>query len=246
MKFALKNNSLISRSALVLLTLLLSACAAKQPLSAPEIDPWEPMNRSIFKFNAGFDKLLYKPISSGYNKVVPGPVKEVVGNMLDNLAYPGTIINLLLQGRFRDAWTGTKRFVVNSTIGIFGALDVASSAEIPLHNEDFGQTLAVWGWDNSRYLMLPFFGPSTIRDATGRTGNSYLEPVSYLAAQKNIWPPWLLEKAHVRIQLLEQEELIESSNDAYILIRDVWLQNREFEIYNGDPPLPDYEALLEE
>ncbi len=246
MEKILKNKILFQRAALLVFMLLLSACASKQPLSAPEIDPWEPMNRSVFAFNAGFDKVLYRPISSGYNKVVPGPIKEVVGNMLDNLASPGTIINLLLQGRIRDAWVGTKRFVINSTVGIFGALDVASSAEIPLYDEDFGQTLAVWGWNDSRYLMLPFLGPSTIRDAGGRVGNGYIEPISYMAAQKNIWAPWVLEKAHVRIALMAQEEIIESSNDVYIMIRDVWLQNREFDIYNGDPPLPDYEALLEE
>ncbi len=246
MEITLKNNPFINQAIVVLTVLLLSACASKQPLSAPEIDPWEPMNRSIFKFNAGFDKVLYRPISSGYDKLMPDPIQEVVGNMLDNLAYPGTIINLLLQGRLKDAWTGTKRFVINSTIGIFGALDVASSAEIPLHDEDFGQTLAVWGWNESRYLMLPIFGPSTIRDAGGRLGNTYVEPVSYLAGQKSIWTPWVLEKAHVRIRLMEQESLIKDSNDPYILVRDVWLQNREFNIYNGDPPPPDYEALLEE
>lgn len=226
--------------------LLLSACAASGPISDPENDPWENYNRSIHKFNSGFDKVLLKPVTSGYHKITPEPIRKGIGNFLNNLAYPNTIFNLLLQGEFRNALISTERFLFNSTVGIFGIFDVASNAEIPLHDEDFGQTLAVWGWDNSRYFVLPIFGPSTIRDGFGRLGNTYLDPVSYLASEENIWAPWILDKLHVRIRLMNQEEMIKSSYDPYIFIRDAWLQHREFKIYNGDPPALDYEAFLED
>lgn len=232
--------------ALLLSILLLSACATNTTLSDPVNDPWEGYNRAVHKFNKGFDKVLFKPLATGYDKITPEPIQEVLGNFLNNLAYPNTIINLFLQGQFGDALTGTGRFLINSTVGIFGIFDVASSAEIPLHDEDFGQTLAVWGWDNSRYFVLPVFGPSTIRDGFGRIGNTYMDPVSYLADKENIWAPWIIDKLHVRIRLMDQEEVIKSSYDPYIFIRDAWLQNREFKIYNGDPPALDYEAFLEE
>jgi len=225
---------------------LLSACATSGPVSDPENDPWEHYNRSIHKFNTGFDKVLFKPLASGYRSITPEPIRQGIGNFLNNLAYPNTVFNLLLQGEFRNALTGAGRFLMNSTLGILGIFDVASEADIPLHDEDFGQTLAVWGWDSSRYFVLPIFGPSTVRDGIGRLGNRYLDPVTYLASEENIWTPWVLDKLHVRIRLMNQEELIKSSYDPYIFIRDAWLQNREFKIYNGDPPALDYEAFLED
>jgi phospholipid-binding lipoprotein MlaA len=242
----MKNKPLQQWLLILFSTLLLSACATNVPISDPENDPWERYNRSVHKFNKTFDKALYRPLASGYNKITPEPIQEVLGNFLNNLAYPNTIINLFLQGQFRNGLIGTGRFLVNSTVGIFGIFDVASSAEIPLDDEDFGQTLAVWGWDNSRYFVLPIFGPSTIRDGFGRIGNTYMDPVSYLANEENIWAPWIIDKLHVRVRLMNQEETIESSYDPYIFIRDAWLQNRDFKIYNGDPPALDYEAFLEE
>ncbi|MCF6226568.1 MAG: VacJ family lipoprotein [Xanthomonadales bacterium] len=224
---------------------LLSACATSGPVSDPENDPWEHYNRSIHKFNTGFDKALLKPVTSSYRKIAPKPIRKGLGNFLNNLAYPNTILNLLLQGQFRKALISTERFIFNSTVGIFGIFDVASNAEIPLHDEDLGQTLAVWGWDNSRYFVLPLFGPSTVRDGVARLGNKYFDPVTYLATEENIWSPWVLDKLHVRIRLMNQEEMINSSYDPYTFIRDAWLQNREFKIYNGDTPALDYEAFLE-
>ncbi|MCF6263722.1 MAG: VacJ family lipoprotein [Xanthomonadales bacterium] len=242
----MKTKSIYKFLSILLCVFLLSACATSGPISDSENDPWENYNRSMHKFNTGFDKALLKPVASGYRKITPEPVRKGLGNFLNNLAYPNTIFNLLLQGEFRKALISTERFIFNSTVGIFGIFDVASNAEIPLHDEDLGQTLAVWGWDNSRYFVLPFFGPSTVRDGFGRLGNRYLDPVTYLAAEKSTWSPWVLDKLHVRIRLMDQEELIESSNDPYVFIRDVWLQNREFKIYNGDPPALDYEAFLED
>ena len=242
----MKNNIIRRWSLLLMCSLLVSACASNQPVSDPENDPWESYNRSMHKFNDGVDKVLLRPISSGYDKVMPAPVKKVLGNVVNNLVYPSTIINLFLQGRFADAWTSSGRFLVNSTVGLLGIIDVATNMEIPLHDEDFGQTLAVWGWDSSRYFVLPFLGPSTIRDGFGRVGNNYMDPVNYLATEKDIWAPWIIDKLHARISLIPQEDAINSSYDPYIFIRDAWLQNREFKIYNGDPPALDYEAFLEE
>lgn len=242
----MKNKTLQQWLLIVFSALILSACATNAPLSDPENDPWEGYNRSVHKFNYTFDKVLFRPLASGYKKITPEPAQEIIGNFLHNLAYPNTILNLFLQGQFADAFKGTGRFLINSTVGFFGFFDVASSAEIPLHDEDLGQTLAVWGWDNSRYFVLPIFGPSTVRDGVGRLGNSYMDPVTYLASEKSIWTPWVVDKLDVRVGLMSQEEALKSSYDPYIFIRDAWLQHREFKIYNGDPPALDYEAFLED
>ncbi|OZA16678.1 MAG: hypothetical protein B7X85_06195, partial [Thiotrichales bacterium 17-46-47] len=131
---------------------------------ANQIDPYESFNRPIDEFNAGFDKHAFKPVAEGYVAITPDPARQAVHNFISNLFEPETIVNDLLQGKFTQAVQDTARFIFNSTFGLFGLIDIATPMGLPYNNEDFGQTLAVWGWKDSDYVALPFLGPSTVRD----------------------------------------------------------------------------------
>ena len=151
------------------LAVSLAACSSQQITpSDPERDPWEAYNRKIHAFNMGFDKYLFRPVATGYDRIMPDAPQRGVRNFFRNLAYPVTFLNLILQGKFDDSLTATGRFLMNMSLGVFGFFDVASKAGIPEFDEDFGQTLAVWGWKDSRFLVMPVFGPYTARDFLGR------------------------------------------------------------------------------
>jgi phospholipid-binding lipoprotein MlaA len=233
---------------LLLLQLLLLAGCASQPatMTDPERDPWEAYNRKIHTFNMGFDKAIFRPVARGYDAIVPDAPQRGVRNFFKNLSYPVTFINLILQGKFQDSLTATGRFLMNSTVGGLGFVDVASKVDIPKYDEDFGQTLAVWGWRDSRYLVMPIFGPFTARDFIGRGFYGYFHPISYAVREYNNYIPLVVDLISLRAELLPFQAELDAASDPYVLVRDVWLQNREYKIYNGDPPQPDYDALLEE
>lgn len=233
---------------LLLLQLLLLAGCASQPatMTDPERDPWEAYNRKIHSFNMGFDKAIFRPVARGYDAIVPDAPQRGVRNFFKNLSYPVTFINLILQGKFQDSLTATGRFLMNSTVGGLGFVDVASKVDIPKYDEDFGQTLAVWGWRDSRYLVMPIFGPYTARDFIGRGFYGYFHPISYAVREYNNYIPLVVDLISLRAELLPFQAELDAASDPYVLVRDVWLQNREYKIYNGDPPQPDYDALLEE
>jgi len=238
---------LLSRASSILLVILLSACAS-QPvtMTEPERDPWEPYNRKIHAFNMGLDKAIFRPVARGYDFIMPDAPQRGVRNFFDNLAYPVTFLNLLLQGQFADSLTATGRFLVNTTVGLLGFFDIASKEGIPDFDEDFGQTLAVWGWQDSRYLVMPLFGPFTMRDLLGRGFYGYAHPLTYYAREHDTYLPIAVDLITRRAAFLPFDDDIRNANDPYSLIRDAWLQRREFLIYDGDPPAPDYDALLED
>lgn len=215
-------------------------------MTDPERDPWEAYNRKIHSFNMGFDKAIFRPVAKGYDAIVPDAPQRGIRNFFKNLSYPVTFINLILQGKFQDSLTATGRFLMNSTVGGLGFVDVASKVDIPKYDEDFGQTLAVWGWRDSRYLVMPIFGPYTARDFIGRGFYGYFHPISYAVREYNNYIPLVVDLISLRAELLPFQAELDAANDPYVLVRDVWLQNREYKIYNGDPPQPDYDALLEE
>ena len=208
---------------------MLAACAG-QPItpSDPERDPWEAYNRKIHAFNMGLDRYVMRPVAKGYDVIMPDAPQRGVRNFFRNLSYPVDFLNLILQGKFGDSIQATTRFLINTTVGLGGFFDVATREGIPRYEEDFGQTLAVWGWDESR----SFYG--------------YFHPLSYLAREKNSYSLIVIDLITLRAELLPFDQQIEDASDPYILIRDVYLQNREFKIYDGDPPAPDYDALLED
>lgn len=237
----------VNTTLVTLVLILLTACSA-QPVtpSDPERDPWEAYNRKVHAFNMGVDRALLKPVAKGYDFIMPDAPQRGVRNFFRNLAYPVTFLNLLAQGKFAGAMDATGRFFINSTAGLAGFFDVATKVGIPSYDEDLGQTLAVWGWKDSRYLVMPFFGPNTLRDVLGRSFYGYFHPVSYVAREYNNYWPMAIDLVTLRAELLPFDPQMESAPDPYILVRDVYLQNREFRIFDGDPPAPDYDALLEE
>lgn len=242
-----KMHPLLSRVCAGLLAMLLGACASQPTtMSDPERDPWESYNRKIHAFNMGLDKAIFRPVAKGYDVIMPDGPQRGGRNFFNNLAYPVTFLNLLLQGRFKDSLGATGRFLVNTTVGLLGFFDVASKEGIPEYDEDFGQTFAHWGWKDSRYLVMPFFGPFTTRDVLGSIGDSYIYPVSYYTREHDNYLPIAVDLLTRRAALLTFDDDIEAAHDSYTLIRDAYLQRREFLIYDGDPPAPDYDAMLED
>lgn len=231
---------------LAVLLAILGGCSSQQvTLTDPERDPWEAYNRKIHAFNMGFDRALFRPVAKGYDYIMPDAPQRGVRNFFRNLAYPVTFLNLILQGKFEDSLTATGRFLMNSTVGLLGFFDVATKADIPKFDEDFGQTLAVWGWKDSRYLVMPIFGPYTARDFIGRGFYGYFHPISYMAREHNNYSLVIIDLITLRAELLQFDEQLQAAPDPYVMVRDVYLQNREFRIFDGDPPAPDYDALLE-
>lgn len=231
----------------LLLALLLSGCATQQTAPTdPERDPWEGYNRRIHSFNDSLDRAVFLPVARGYDAVMPDAPQRGVRNFFRNLGYPVTLLSSLLQGKMDRAFTSTGRFLMNSTVGVLGFFDVATRAGIPYYDEDFGQTLATWGWEDSRYLVMPVLGPFTVRDVLGRSLSSYVHPVSWAVREHDQYIPLVVDLVSLRAELLPLQADIDAASDPYVLIRDVYLQRREYEIYDGDPPAPDYDALLEE
>lgn len=195
-------------------------------------DPWEGFNRRVFAFNDVLDRYALKPVAQGYRTVTPDPVQTGVGNFFSNLSEIRTAINSLLQGKPANAGLATSRFLINSTVGVAGLLDYATHMQITADDEDFGQTLAVWGWEDSRYLVLPLLGPSTLRDTTGLPADIAAHPNTYVEDDKVRIGLTALNIVDTRAGLLDQESLI--SGDRYRFIRDAYLQRRQFLIDDGE------------
>ena len=229
------------------LVIAVSACSSHQTVATdPERDPWEAYNRKIHGFNMGLDRYLMRPVAKGYDTIMPDAPQRGVRNFFRNLGEPVTFLNQLLQGKVGESINTMARFMMNSTVGLAGFFDISTKAGIPYINEYFGQNMAVWGWKDSRYLVMPFFGPYTLRDFAGRSFYGYFHPVSYMVREHNAYYLIAIDLITLRAQLLPFDEQLQGAADPYILVRDVYLQNREFNIYDGDPPAPDYEALLED
>jgi phospholipid-binding lipoprotein MlaA len=208
-------------------------------------DPWEKWNRKMHRFNNGVDKHVAKPLAKAYVAVVPRPMRLGVSNFFNNLSQPVSALNALLQGRPKQAAQSLGRFALNTTLGIGGLFDPASDAHLPNHGEDFGQTLGVWGWKRSRYVELPLFGPRTVRDVFGMAGDAPLAPLPNIEEDKARVFLQGLQLVDIRTQLFAVDSMREGAADDYTLVRDAWLQRRNYQI-NGDldqakhDELPDY------
>lgn len=208
---------------------------------ARNIDPWERTNRKIFNFNDTIDRDIMEPLASGLDRIIPQPINIGVTNFFDNLAEISNIINNALQGKPADAVSDTGRLLVNSTMGIGGLFDPATHMGLEKHDEDFGQTLAVWGVKSGPYMVLPFLGPSTGRDTTALIGDFATDPVSWVTD----WPAYFaifgVRLIDRRIDLLTTIELLEQASlDRYVFQRDAWLQNREYEINDRNLATEDF------
>ena len=210
-----------------LLVLLLSF-----PIFGEEIDdPFEDLNRDIFIFNEKLDEKLLKPAALTYRKVTPQFARTGVTNFFNNLEEIDTTINQVLQGEIKYAFNDASRFVINSTIGLLGLIDVASKMGLERHEEDFGQTLGVWGFNSGPYIMIPFLGPSNPRDLLSRPISSFLSGT--FAMEDNDVKLTLIgiDALETRERLLDAETLI--IGDKYIFVKDAYVQSREYEINNG-------------
>ena len=202
------------------------------PIFGEEInDPFEDLNRDIFIFNEKLDEKLLKPAALTYRKVTPQFARTGVTNFFNNLEEIDTTINQVLQGEIKYAFNDAGRFVINSTIGLFGLIDVASKIGLEKHEEDFGQTLGVWGFNSGPYIMIPFLGPSNPRDLLSRPISSFLSGT--FAMEDNDVKLTLvgIDALETRERLLDAETLI--IGDKYIFVKDAYLQSREYEINNG-------------
>jgi phospholipid-binding lipoprotein MlaA len=195
------------------------------------IDPWEPMNRRIFAFNETLDKYILRPTAKGYRAVVPDPAERGVTNFISNVYEFNSIVNSLLQGRPGNALTSAGRFLVNSTVGLAGLLDVATPMGIEHSPTDFDQTLYTWGVESGPFVMLPVFGPRTVRSATGYFVDTYTSLPAFLDDQEYAYLFWTVEAVDIRAQLLKADELV--TGDRYIFIRNAYLERRQF-ILSGE------------
>jgi phospholipid-binding lipoprotein MlaA len=197
-----------------------------------DVDPLEPLNRQLFLLNDVLDKYLVKPVARGYQYVTPDIVERGVGNFFANMYDATSAVNAALQWKWVGAAQSGGRFLVNSTLGIAGVFDVATPLGIRPYRADFGQTLAVWGFDAGPYLMVPLFGPRTVRSGVGTLVDLYTSVPTYIDSETVRYSIWGLEIVDTRARLLQAEELI--SGDRYIFVRDAYLQQREYFINDGE------------
>lgn len=245
--------------AILLVAISLGACAARptdpedRAVYQETNDPFEPMNRGVFWFNEKLDVLFLRPVAIGYRKAVPRGIRAGVGNFLDNLESPVILLNELLQGEWQRASDTTGRFMANTILGLGGLIDIASDAGIPKHDEDFGQTLAVWGVESGPYLVLPVLGPTNFRDGLGRAVDSVADPfgsvvqddldLGVTATRTGI------DVIDFRADNIETiDDLRRSSLDFYATVRSAYRQQRAAAISNGrngdgfdGPPLVDFD-----
>ncbi|MGR9087085.1 MAG: MlaA family lipoprotein [Gammaproteobacteria bacterium] len=239
----------------LLFAAFLTGCAGSAtPRISQDDDAWEGWNRGAQVFNDSLDDAVMKPLAKGYQAVTPEPVDEGVTHFFSNLGDIGVSINDLLQFKILQGGMDFSRFLINTTAGVAGFFDVAQKIGLPKHNEDFGQTLGVWGVPSGTYLVLPFFGPSSPRDAAGLLGDALLNPLTYVsvfggaAVNAATAGSKVLDVTDTRAGLLSSEKILdEAAIDRYEFIKNAYRQQREYLIYDGSPPeSAEDELLLEE
>ncbi|HEU4655837.1 MAG TPA: VacJ family lipoprotein [Steroidobacteraceae bacterium] len=226
----------IRKFAFIGCALALVGCATT-PGRTVNDDRFEGFNRGVYKFNDTIDRAALKPVAKGYEKVTPHWMRIGVSNFFSNLEYPAVVINQFLQGKGKLGLRDTGRFLINTTLGLGGILDVATHMGLDKNDEDFGQTLAKWGVSSGPYLTLPLFGPSSLRDAPSRVVDYFFHPSSYWDIPWEAqWGQRTLDVVQMRAGLLPLDPTLQRAYDPYAFIRDAWVQQREFAIFDGNPP----------
>jgi phospholipid-binding lipoprotein MlaA len=219
-----------------LVVAVLSTGCASGPNANPK-DPLEPMNRSISRFNDSLDENVLKPVATSYQDVTPDLVKKGVRNVFNNLSDIWSTVNNGLQLKGRDTAESLMRSVVNTVFGIYGIFDVATPIGLERHPEDFGQTLGVWGVPNGPYVVLPLFGPSTLRDTAGMpvdTSADFVRNLDHIPTRNSAMTLRIVDK---RANLLGTTNLLsEAAIDKYSFTRDAYLQYRRNQVFDGNPP----------
>lgn len=195
-------------------------------------DPWVTMNRGIYSFNDRLDTWILRPVAKGYDKLMPGPLQRGVSNAFDNLGTPAIALNQVLQGKLKEGLSDFARFLINSSIGIGGLFDVAYRMGLPEHDEDFGQTLKVWGVAPGPYFIIPFRGPSTVTDAGGMLVDAFTNPMRFIRPIHVRSATYGLYFVDLRTRLLGVDAMI--FGDEYLFLRDAYLQQRTYLINDGE------------
>ena len=231
-------------AALTCLALLLAGCATTETRTPG--DPFEPANRGVFAVNRGIDRAALRPVARVYADRTPTWFRTGVGNFFNNLTYPSTALNQLLQGKFVAAGQDTLRFVINTTLGWGGVLDVAAGAHLPEHEEDLGQTLGKWGVPPGPFLTLPLVGPSTVRDLPSVVAERVLQPLYWFNIGNARWGSLALSVVDGRARFLPLDPTLDRVYDQYAFIRDAFLQRRLYLIHDGNPPETPIDPELQE
>lgn len=236
----------VSRLAVAMaLSLLAGGCATvppagTAPAAANPVDPWENFNRKVYAFNEALDEALLKPVAEAYRDVVPELVRTGVDNFFGNVYDAWSAVNQLLQGKLEDGLTMGTRVAANTLFGLGGLLDPATEMRLTRRSEDFGQTLGHWGVPNGPFLMLPLFGPSTVRDATGLWVDRQVSPAQLSDSEAKRWIIGGMEVVNVRTKLLQTLRLLDDvALDKYAFVRDAYLARRRDAVFDGAPPFED-------
>jgi phospholipid-binding lipoprotein MlaA len=239
--------------ALLFFVVILQGCATTPKNGDQDVDPIDPhekINRASYDFTDKVDRVVFEPIVNAYIDYVPDATQRSIGNFYDNLSYPNVVLNSFLQGKVKQGFQDTLRFFVNSSIGMFGLFDMATHMGLQKHDEDFGQTLGVWGVNTGSYLFIPFLGPSSERDVSSipisiftnvlfyaglAIGTSFAAPLTILGA--------IDKRARLAGPMRIRDE---AALDPYLFVREASLQQREFLIHDGNPPLDLYYELFQD
>ena len=237
----------LSRSLLLTLLVTLSPTLwAEEPEKTGNIDPWEPFNRKVYVFNDTLDTWVLRPVAKGYKFVMPDVAQHGVTNFILNIYEFNSFFNSLFQGEFVGASQAGGRFLVNSTLGLLGFIDVATPMGIEPFRADFGQTLAVWGVDSGPFVMMPVIGPRTVRSTVGYFTDTYTSIPALINEDTWAWTFWTIEIIDYRARLLDAEDLM--TGDRYIFLRDAYLSRREAFVSRGqvEDTFSDFEADAED
>jgi phospholipid-binding lipoprotein MlaA len=220
---------------LLIAGLWLAGCASLPNNSKPDArDPWERFNRTTFKVNDALDRAILRPTARAYAKVTPRVVRTGISNFFANLETTTTLVNDALQGKMRAAGHDTARLLLNTTLGLGGLFDPATAAGLDKNDEDFGQTLGKWGMSSGPYLMMPLFGPTTVRDFAGRGVDTFTDPSHYLEDDSTRYAITAVGVVDLRYGLLSLDAQLEQSFDRYAFVRNAWLQRREYKVKDGN------------
>jgi len=224
---------------------MLAGCASNPSARDQTYDPIEKVNRGSYWFNDKLDRFVLKPLSDGYTAIVPKPGRVMVSNLFDNALYVDTILNDFLQGKGAQGISDVGRFTINSTLGVAGLFDPATPMGMEKHQEDFGQTLGVWGAGQGAYLVFPIYGPNTERDAPGLAVSTVTSAVFWAGVFLNpaaSIPISVLAAIDLRSRASSAIRFVnESALDPYVFTREAWVQHRTFLIYDGNPPEDDFQ-----
>jgi phospholipid-binding lipoprotein MlaA len=224
------------------IVLVLGGCASISQEQRDPDDPLEGINRPVYNFNEGLDRVALKPVSSAYTGHIPQVVRTSVSHFYANIQYMDTVVNSFLQGKTKQGFSDLTRFGLNSTVGVLGLFDVATPLGLEQHREDFGQTLAVWHAGDGAYMVYPLLGPSSVRDTGGIAVSLLTNPIVYAAPIVAI-PLGILQVIDLRARNAGFVRFRdEAALDPYVFTRESYLQHRQYEIYDGNPPRPTFES----